>query len=435
MFDLQLDWDLPAKISSQNTNHVLRVRMTPIANAPKMPLHLAIALDTSSSMHGEKLERAKAACEMVIRQLRDRDPQNPPLPPLNPPLPPLSKGGLGGFSDRLSLASFATNVSPLINGTSGNTSQTSQTREAIAQLRANGVTRTDLALKWLQQALPPEPGVARVAILITDGHPTNNQGQILENTDSLIDMARQCANSGINLCTVGLGNAAHFNTDFLVTLSDRGRGAFIYADTPSSLEPQLQERLSSYQAIAFDAVQLILTPLAGSEVESFCRYRPEYLPLEETAPNELILTALSSTEPTDVLILVNVPPLGFNDPSTSKPVLNVQLQGPNMNPVRATAAIEYTTSYKKAQTVNQEVDRDRLGWEINLNSTELPSSHDPNRTGELLTNIQVAAYKSGRTDIMQQAAQQLQELQNSGKLNPDRMTSLLRDTRKTGEIL
>jgi len=425
MFDLQLDWDLPAKISSQNTNHVLRVRMTPIADAPKMPLHLAIALDTSNSMHGEKLERAKAACEMVIRQLRDRDPQNPPLPPL-------TKGGLGGLSDRLSLASFATNVSPLINATSGNTSQT---REAIAQLRANGVTRADLALKWLQQALPPEPGVARVAILITDGHPTNNQGQILENTDSLIDMARQCANSGINLCTVGLGNAANFNTDFLVTLSDRGRGAFIYADTPSSLEPQLQERLSSYQAIAFDAVQLILTPLAGSEVESFCRYRPEYLPLEETAPNELILTALSSTEPTDVLILVNVPPLGFNDPSTSKPVLNVQLQGPNMNPVRATAAIEYTTSYKKAQTVNREVDRDRLGWEINLNSTELPSSHDPNRTGELLTNIQFAAYKSGRTDIMQQAAQQLQELQNSGKLNPDRMTSLLRDTRKTGEIL
>jgi Ca-activated chloride channel family protein len=411
MFDLQLDWDLPAKISSQNTNHVLRVRMTPIANAPKMPLHLAIALDTSSSMHGEKLERAKAACEMVTRQLRD--------------------------NDRLSLASFATNVSPLINQTSGNTSRTSQTQEAIAQLRANGVTRADLALNWLRQALPPEPGVARVAIIITDGHPTNNQGQTLTNTDSLIDMARQFANSGINLCTVGLGNAANFNTDFLVTLSDRGRGAFIYADTPSSLEPQLQERLSSYQAIAFDAVQLILTPLAGSAVESFCRYRPEYLPLEETAPNELILTALSSTEPTDVLILVNVPPLGFNDPSTSKPVLNVQLQGPNMNPVRATAAIEYTTSYKKAQTVNQEVDRDRLGWEINLNSTELPSSHDPNRTGELLTNIQVAAFKSGRTDLMQQAAQQLQELENSGKLSPDRMTSLLRDTRdtrKTGEL-
>jgi Ca-activated chloride channel family protein len=405
MFDLQLDWDLPAKISSQNTNHVLRVRMTPIADTPKMPLHLAIALDTSSSMYGEKLERAQAACEMVTRQLRDHD--------------------------RLSLASFATNVSPLIDATSGNTSQAQQ---AIAQLRADGVTRADLALNWLQQALPPEPGVARVAMLITDGHPTNNQGRTLENTDSLIDMARQFANLGINLCTVGLGNAANFNTDFLVNLSDRGRGAFIYADTPSSLEPQLQDRLSSYQAIAFEAVQLILTPLAGSAVESFCRYRPEYLPLEETAPNELILTALSSIEPTDVLIAVNVPPLGFNDPSTSKPVLNVQLQGPNINPIRATAAIEYTNSYRRAQTVNQEVDRDRLGWEINLNSTELPSSQDPNRTGELLANIQVAAFKSGRTDLMQQAAQQRQALENSGQLDADQRTSLLRDTRKTGEL-
>jgi Ca-activated chloride channel family protein len=404
MFSLQLDWDFPAKISALETNHVLRVRATPTASTPQMPLHVAIALDTSSSMRGEKLERAKAACDAVVGQLRD--------------------------GDRLVLAGFATRVTPLLDSSRD---RHCNPEAAIAQLRADGITRTDLALDWLQQALPPTAGVARVAILITDGHPTNNQGRSLTRTDFLIAAAAHLASGGITLCTVGLGNAAHFNTDFLVSLSDRGRGAFLYADTPASLEPQLQQRLASCQAIAIDEVQLILTPLAGAAVEGFCRYRPEYLPLEETAPNELILTALSATDPTDVLIQVNVPPLGFNDGTPSKPVLNLQLQAPGIDPIRASAALEYTNSYSRAQSVNREVERDRLGWEINLNSTELPRSQDPNRTGELLANMQVAATKSGRTDIARQTAEQLEDLQRSGKLDAGKMTGLLRETRKTGQ--
>ncbi|MGC9504363.1 vWA domain-containing protein [Baaleninema sp.] len=401
MFTLQLDWDLPAKISSQDTYHVLRVRMVPTANAPQLPLHVAIALDTSSSMHGEKLDRAKDACRSVVRQLRD--------------------------NDRLSLASFATAVSPLLESHSKHNAET-----AIAQLYANGVTRTDLALDWLQRTLPAQSGIARIAILVTDGHPTTNQGKILANTESLIQTAREFAEAGITLFTVGLGNAAQFNTDFLVSLSDRGRGAFLYADTPDSLEPQLKEQLANCQAIAFDEVRLKLTPLNQASVESFCRYRPEYLPLEETAPNELILTAVSATEPTDVLIEVNVPPQDFHDATAKQAVLEVQLQAQGTNSVSEKASIEYTHSYKTAQSVNRDVELDRLGWEINLNSTELPRSQDPNRTGELLSNIQIAAYKSGRTDLMQQAAQQLQELEKSGKLDAGKVTGLLRDTRKTG---
>jgi Ca-activated chloride channel family protein len=102
-----------------------------------------------------------------------------------------------------------------------------------------------------------------------------------------------------------------------------------------------------------------------------------------------------------------------------------------MTPIQAQAAIAHTQSYKAAQQVNRDVERDRLGWDININSSELPRSQDPNRTGELLSNIQVAASKSGRRDIMQQASQQLQTLQDSGKLTPAQVTGLLRDTRKT----
>jgi len=124
--------------------------------------------------------------------------------------------------------------------------------------------------------------------------------------------------------------------------------------------------------------------------------------------------------------------LNVHDTISEQEVLKLQIQSSGITPIAAKVAIAHTQSYKAAQQVNREVERDRLGWDINLNSSELPRSLDPNRTGELLTNIQVAAYKSGRTDIMQQAAQQLQTLQQSGQLTPGQVTGLLRDTRKTG---
>ncbi|MGB8691180.1 MAG: vWA domain-containing protein [Microcoleus sp.] len=217
-FNLELDWDNPAKIKSQNTKHVLRVRISPQSGGPGLPLRMAIALDTSQSMGGENLQRAKEACRAVVAQLRN--------------------------SDRLSLAGFSTSVTPLLQSLPGGATAIKPANTAISRLTAEGVTRTDLALDWIANALPSEAGVARVGILITDGHATTPQGFILDDTGLLSDRSQQLANLGIILNTVGLGNANNFNTAFLTDLSDKGRGAFIFADPPASLEPQLQKRLT-----------------------------------------------------------------------------------------------------------------------------------------------------------------------------------------------
>lgn len=403
MFNLDLTWDRPAKISSQVTNHVLRVRIIPQGSQQGlgMPLHLALCLDTSSSMQGEKLEQAKLACQSVVAQLRNQD--------------------------SLSLSSFASRVSPLLQKARSSSANTN-----LDRLTADGVTRTDLALDWIQTTLPAEPGIARVGILITDGHATNNQGKILEDITPLINQATQLAAAGIVLCAVGLGNAANFNTGFLVELSDRGRGAFLYADTPAALEPLLQARLSACQAIAADAVKLKLEPATGVQIKGFCRFRPEYLPLEETAPNELTLGLLQADTPTDILIEVEIPALGFGDSAHSREVLNVQLMAPGTAPIIGQASIQYTNSFRESQQVDETVNSDRLFWEINLYTTELTRTNDPKRTGELLTNIQVAAMKSGEATIANQAAQQLETLQQSGRVNTDKTTKLLRDSRNLG---
>lgn len=406
MFDINLTWDRPAKISGQTSEHILRVRLQPQdnINLTGIPLRLALALDTSLSMSGEKLESAKTACQTVIAQLRD--------------------------SDRFSLASFSTKVTPLLQNTERNNSAIAS---AINKLRASGITRTDLALNWLWETLPNEPNVARVAILITDGQPTDLKGSILEDLNPLTEQADRFSQAGIILCTVGLGDAANFNTGFLTELSDRARGAFLYADTPANLEPQLRDRLFACQAIAVERAMLILKPASGVTLQGFCYFRPEYLPLEETAPGEVPLGALRTNCPTDILISLAVPPANFGDSLDRKEVLQVHFDSRIAPPVTETASIQYTQSYREAQQINEEVNRDRLGWEINLYSTELTRTNDPHRTGELLTNLQVAAVKSGQDNIAQQASQQLDDLKKTGTLKPHNTTALHQATRNLGE--
>ncbi|MCY7382492.1 MAG: VWA domain-containing protein [Microcoleus sp. CAN_BIN18] len=412
MFNLELAWDRPAKISSQKTTHVLRVRIRPQTGRtglPSLPLRLAIALDNSQSMEGEKLQRAKEACRVVVGQLRD--------------------------TDRLSIAAFSSRVTPLLESLAGGSAGVAAANAAISGLQTDSVTRTDLALDWLQNAFPRENGVARVGILITDGHATNSRGTVLEDVTALIDQSAQLSQSGFVLCTVGLGKAANFNTAFLTDLSDKGKGAFIYADALSNLEPLLQERLAACQAIATESAKLRLIPATDVIPTGFCRFRPEYLPLEETVKNELSLGAIRTDSPTDVLIELDTPPSGFGEPAGSRNVISLELTASGLtSPITATGAINYTNSYTEVQKINTELDQDRLCWQINLNSKETIDIGDtnPKRTGDLLVNIQVAATKAGKADIANQAAQQLEDLKKDGKLSPDRATGMLRDSRNLG---
>lgn len=404
MFTLQTQWDRPNKISSQTSEHILRLRMIPKPETRHrtLPLRIAIALDTSQSMEGEKLESAKQACNTVVQQLR--------------------------AEDRISLASFSTEVNPLLQNLEGN--DQSSAKSAIALLYPGGVTRTDLALKWFAQALPYEKGTARVAILITDGHATNNRGYLLDDLDPLLAQANQLAKAGIIVCTVGLGNANNFNTGFLGDLSDRGQGAFIYADTPDQLTPQLYEQLINSQTIIAEEVTFRFQPEAGVTLQGFCQISPEYRPLEETAPNQISLSGVKGGDrPTDILVAVKASPLSSSQSISRQNLLKLDVKADDLPSVTETVSINHTQSYREAQQVDESVNRDRLLWVMNQCSTELTHSQDPQKTGELLVDLQVAATKCGQSNIAQTASQQLQALEKSGRLDPHKSALLFQNTR------
>ena len=411
MFEMDLAWDRAARSGPQPTTHILRVRLRPLAQntAPTtLPLRLAIALDTSGSMAGTKLESAKAACRAVLALLR--------------------------AEDRFSLATFGDTLQPLLHAIPGGDEQAGDAA-SFNNLQALGVTRTDLALDWLARALPAEHNTLRIAVLITDGHPTDAQGYPLPQAVPLLAQATDLGDRGITLHTVGLGDAADFHVGFLAELSDRGRGAFLYADTPQALMPQLRTRLNRTHSIVVADSELQLVALVpGVQIAAACRLRPEFLPLSpstQTEPMELALPALAGDAPTDLLLSVTVPPPAFGESLGLRDVLEVRLRMSDTS-ICGIASMTSTASYREAQQLTEEVNQDRLSWELNTYSTALTRTTDTHRTSALLSDIAYTARRTGRSDLAQQAAQELDSLQRTGAVNPHASASLLTSTRELG---
>lgn len=403
MLNLELAWNKPAKNSDlkESSDHVLRIRISSESKGRGLPLRMAIALDTSYSMNGEKLEAAKKACRSVVAQLRE--------------------------SDRLELASFSTEVQPLLKSHTGGKGAVETANSAINKLQVNGFTCTDKALNWIQKALPEEPGIVRVGILITDGEATTPEGKILDNVTPLLNQAETISSAGIVLHTVGLGDAANFNTEFLYALSNKGQGTFMYADTPQELEPELRERLTVSQAIAIDDAKLELIPqLNDVNVKAFCRFSPDYLPLEETAKGILTIGSIRTDTPTDVLVKVEIPRLSPGKPSGEQEVLQIQLTASALdNLVKETATILYTPEYDKSQQVNSDVEASRAWWEIRENFVTLQRETNPNRSRQLLKKIEIEALDNGLDDLKDQIDQLKDDLEKMGKISPRHATKAM----------
>jgi Ca-activated chloride channel family protein len=425
MFDLNLTWDRPARTGSHPSAHTLRVRIVPGSShgplASGLPVRMAIALDMSGSMSGEKLIQAKHACEKVIAMLRP--------------------------DDRLSLAGFSTELLPIIEDLPGGPQSQQIASQALQRLFAVGVTRADVALQWIEKALPPTQGAMRVGIVITDGHPTDPMGGKNIDTRPLVEMAGRMGRAGVTVCAVGLGSAAAFNTAFLSQISDRGHGAFLHAETPAGLEQVLAARLSASQAMAIaDAALAMQLLVPGASVKTACRFRPEYIPLDIDQEGTTFRTGIGSVRAdtvTDVLLQIDLPAPpasveGWKPGSID--VIEVRLIGDGSAVLASDrASIQDTASYAEAQRRDSQVEQDRLSWEVNIYSDALMKAQEcgadaanPRRTGQLLASMEQSARRAGNEQLASEVAAQIGNLRQTGKLDAGRATGLLTASRNLG---
>ena len=233
------------------------------------------------------------------------------------------------------------------------------------------------------------------------------------------------------LFTVGLGSADDSNTALLIDLTQSTRGAWVYAENPAGLEKELADKLSACQKIPVENARLTVRPLLeDAVVKSICRIRPDFTPMDVSGT--IRVGTLRADVPTDFLLAVTIPPKRFDQRPGVFRAVHVTLEGGGIN-VSQEIPIEYTVSFSRAQQIDSLVNQDRLTWEINTYAEALNRTTDPNRTGELLTNLAATAQKAGQSKLAAQASQQLAELNASGKLSSQSRSQTLAQSRAAGE--
>jgi Ca-activated chloride channel family protein len=199
------------------------------ANAgQRPPLALALVVDVSGSMAGQKMEFVRSGLELLVDGMRD--------------------------DDQLALITYSDAADVIVPMGRVGDNRVALGR-AVAALRADGGTNLHGGLVAGYREVQAGYDSARQnrVILLSDGNPT--AGVIA--TDSILSDSRAYNSDGIGLTTVGLG--ADFNIALMRGLAQQADGNFYFLEDTGAIDEVFAEELSYFVVpIAFD-LKLTLT--------------------------------------------------------------------------------------------------------------------------------------------------------------------------------
>jgi Ca-activated chloride channel family protein len=219
----------PLLVDSANENLDLLLRLRshehPSSNIKRTPLAIAIVIDRSGSMHGDKLEQAKRSAVDIINRLHDHDSvsvisyDNDPEVHLElMPVP----------SARIFIEHHLQNIYP-----------------------RGGTNLHGGWLKGAETLAPRSNGqeLCRV-ILLSDGQA--NEGVI--RTDLICEHVSELARAGISTTTVGFG--LDFNEELMTAMANAGQGNAWYGERVEDLQDSFDAEMSFLTYLVFKSIEV-----------------------------------------------------------------------------------------------------------------------------------------------------------------------------------
>jgi len=186
---------------------VLRMTTAQRPEAPRGPVNIALAIDTSGSMEGEAIKEAKNAAIQMVDTLKD--------------------------GDRLAVVVYHYAPELIMPSTELDANVRAELKKKIGALQAKGTTEMTGGLRFAIEEVRAHldrKGINRV-ILLGDGIPNEPTG--------LEDYARSAANQGITITTLGLG--LDYDEVLMGSIAELSGGRYRYVEKATQLAQFFQE--------------------------------------------------------------------------------------------------------------------------------------------------------------------------------------------------
>lgn len=213
----------------------VRVRLTglPLAAAKRPPINLVLVVDTSGSMEGAAIERARDACATLVDSL--------------------------GEGDALSIVTFGSETHVIVPASRITNDKRALAREAISKIKAEGTT--DMA-GGLQAGLGQvrtflqNDGINRI-VLVGDGVPND--------PTPVLGLADQALSLHVPITTLGLGG--DFDETEMTAVAQRSGGTFHFVEDASRVAKVFQDELSKMQRLVARGTFVDVTPGPGVVID------------------------------------------------------------------------------------------------------------------------------------------------------------------------
>ena len=350
--------------------------------------HIALCIDSSGSMAGDNIDRARSGAEWVFGLLDD--------------------------DDYVSIVAFDTEVDVVLDGTRWGDIERADAVDTVADIRAGGGTDMYQGLAAAADTLRDLPGganTARRVLLLSDGKDNTHD------PPEFATLAREIDSAGIRIKSAGIGE--DYRAETIRKLGSVARGEWTHLDAAGDIEQFFGDAVEEAGSVVAPDAELELDVAEGVEVSEVYRSLPqtqEVTPEWENNTAVIKLPDLLDRETQRVVLKMHAP---------ERPLGTVNLATVTLSAAGETATgnitVEYTDDEELLARHNEEVDVDHRQTVI---QTELGKGN----VAEAQTQLEKMTRIHGAdTEAVESAERQTQIVMEGGREEQSRATRIVSD--------